>query len=147
MSSITSGRAPATFRQRARGFRHFAPRLPILILLSTGLLSGPGCTTTRAIDPLHQSTTQAGLDAGDTVKATLRDGRKLELVLVEETASHIVARDRTDFVHTIPRDDISFLEVTEISAVRTVLLVGSIALVVGLAQYAAASTAFLTGGW
>lgn len=79
------------------------------------------------------------MKAGDAVKATLRDGRELELIFVEETAHHIVGRDRTGSVRKISRQDISSLEVTKVSAVRTVLMVGGILLVCELAEYVAAS--------
>lgn len=147
MRSTSSHRDSTTFREQACRYRRLDPRAVILVVLSTALVFGPGCTTTRTIVPQSQSAGNSGLKAGDTVKATLRDGRELELIFVEETTDHIVGRDAMNSVRTIPRKQILYLQSTTVSAAKTVLLVGGIALVIGLAQYAAAHAALLSGGW
>lgn len=124
--------------QYAQGSRRFDARSLIVALCATALISASACSTTRIISPLGEPGKKE-VEAGDTVTVVLLDGRELELVFVEETDCYIVGRDATNAIHRIPRPDIRYLEVTKISAGKTVLMVGAVLLIYGLAQYAADS--------
>lgn len=135
MSNITSRQAPpfpsrrsaSPLRQHRSRRRRIEPRSLIVLLCSVVLITGSGCTTTRTIDSPGEP---GELHPGDAVKVSLRDGRELELRFVEWTVDHFVGRDQTDALRMIERRHISHLEIARVSAIRTGLLVATIAGVV-----------------
>lgn len=106
--------------------------IPLFCVIA--LISGSGCTTTRIIDPQSRLPTASELKSGDTVKVTLTDGSELDIIFLEETAEHIIGRDRQGAAHTISRQDIAFLEARSLSTGKNLLLVGGIVLIVGVVQ-------------
>lgn len=109
-------------------------RSVIPVLCAVALLSAPGCTTTRTLDPQSQPSTTGELKAGDTVKVTLQDGTECDITFVEQTPESITGRDGEGGERTTSRQDISFLQVESISTGRTLLLVGGVVLLIGVVQ-------------
>ena len=52
----------------------FRPGIPLVCAVA--LVSAPGCTTTRTIDPQNQLSTMGEVQSGDTVEVTLTTGRR-----------------------------------------------------------------------
>lgn len=111
--------------------RSVTARLGIPLLCAVALISAPGCTTTRTIDPQSQPSTMGELQSGNTVKVTLTDGTVLDMTFVEQTPEHIIGTDRNGVERTIARQDVSVLQVRSTSTGKTLLLVGGVALLVG----------------
>lgn len=134
-------------------FRTFAPQpyslapprgsRPLLALLSSIILMfSSACTTMRSVDPQSASAAevQDELEAGDPVKVLLRDGRELDLGFERWTAEHFAGKDEADVLQAIPWQDISRLQVSRISGIRTGLLVlGVTGALVGIRDSVAAA--------
>ncbi|MEX2126213.1 MAG: hypothetical protein WD795_20140 [Woeseia sp.] len=121
-------------------FRHTAPthrhrqRLALdsqslMVMFCSMFLIFGGCTTTQTVDLQSKAVTQDDPKPGDAVVVSLRNGRKLELTVVEWTAEQLVGTDQSGSRHTIAREDITQLEATRISGGKATTLVVAFAII------------------
>lgn len=99
---------------------------PLRALLCLAIfVSSSACTTVRSVDPQSASAAelQAELEAGDPVTVLLRDGRELDLGFEAWTARHFAGKDQAGLLQAIRWEDISRIQVTNVSVVGTGLLV------------------------
>lgn len=109
------------------------PKAVVALLCSLFLVSS-GCTTTQSFSSAEAM--QDDLRPGDDVTLVLTDGRELELSVTEVTSERLDGLDHAGLAHSVPSGDIAHVDVTRISAVKTVLLLlsfASLALVVEMA--------------
>jgi hypothetical protein len=111
------------------------PKAVVALLCSLFLVSS-GCTTTRSFS--SADAIQDDLRPGDDVTLVLTDGRELELSVTEVTSEQLNGLDRGGVAHSVPSGDIAHVDVTRISAMKTVLLLLSFASLALLVEVAGA---------
>jgi hypothetical protein len=104
-----------------------------------------GCTTTQTAHPGSPAAGDSSLNLGDDVMVVLKDGRELKLTVIEWTGEELVGRDQADMSHTFSSQDISQLDVTRYSPVKTTLLVLALSGIVLAALTASAYGAMWSG--
>jgi hypothetical protein len=97
----------------------------VVALLCSLCLVSSGCTTTRSFSSAEGM--QDDLRRGDDVTLVLKDGRELELSVTEVTSERLDGLDRAGVAHSVASGDIAHVDVTRISAMKTVLLLLSFA--------------------
>jgi hypothetical protein len=115
------------------------PRSLVAFLCSIVLLSS-GCVVTRSVDPQSASAgeVQEALAPGEPVQLLLQDGRAIDLDFEQWTAEHFIGTDQSDLQQSIAWEDISQLQVSRTSGIRTTLLILAVAgFVLGIAASAA----------
>lgn len=84
------------------------------------------CSTTRSLTPQAAFGGNSAFELGDTVTLGLKNGAQQTFEVTEINKSAVVGRTDNGRVVTVPRTEISYVVVTEVSAPRIILLIAAI---------------------
>lgn len=113
------------------------PRSLLAHFSCMAVLAASGCTTLHTVEPQGEAGTSGGIEPGETVVVSLRDGRELELSFVDWTSAGLTGTDEVGILQKIESRDIARVEVERYSVVRSI---GVGVAVLGVAAAAASAS-------